>query len=83
MLGQSSLVGYSNTQAANRVFVYEVTGLRQTDTNENNAYDIRRSGSVFIKVPYARMNDEMRRISRLGGTIVNIQPYQSGNDDQN
>lgn len=37
MLGQSSLVGYSNTQAANRVFVYEVSGLRQTDANENSA----------------------------------------------
>jgi phycocyanin-associated rod protein len=80
MLGQSSLVGYSNTQAANRVFVYEVSGLRQTETSENNTHDIRRSGSVFFKVPYARMNEEMRRISRLGGTIVSIQPYQN---DQN
>ena len=83
MLGQSSLVGYSSSQAANRVFVYEVSGLRQTDANENSAHDIRRSGSVFIKVPYTRMNEEMRRISRLGGTIVNIQPYQSDGNDQN
>jgi phycocyanin-associated rod protein len=83
MLGQSSLVGYSNTQAANRVFVYEVSGLRQTDASENSNHDIRRSGSVFIKVPYARMNDEMRRISRLGGTIVNIRPYQADSNEQN
>ncbi len=84
MLGQSALVGYSNMQAANRVFVYEVSGLRQTDTNENTNYEIRRSGSTFIKVPYARMNEEMRRITRLGGTIVNITPYQepsTSNDD--
>lgn len=74
MLGQSSLVS-SNSSEANRVFVYEVSGLRQTEESDNNAYDFRRSGSVFLKVPYARMNEEMRRISRLGGTIVSIQPY--------
>lgn len=74
MLGQSGLGG-SNSAAANRVFVYEVSGLRQTEESENNAYDFRRSGSVFFKVPYARMNEEMRRIVRLGGTIVNIKPY--------
>ncbi|MBD2653208.1 MULTISPECIES: phycobilisome linker polypeptide [Synechocystis] len=83
MLGQSSLVGYSNTQAANRVFVYEISGLRQTDASENINHDIRRSGSVFIKVPYARMNEEMRRISRLGGTIVNIRPYQADSNEDN
>ncbi|MEB3249017.1 MAG: phycobilisome linker polypeptide [Microcystaceae cyanobacterium] len=74
MLGQSALVG-SNNAAANRVFIYEVSGLRQTEESDNNAYDFRRSGSVFLKVPYARMNDEMRRITRLGGTIVSIKPY--------
>jgi phycocyanin-associated rod protein len=29
------------------------------------------------------MNDEMRRISRLGGTIVNIRPYQADSNEQN
>lgn len=57
-----------------RVFVYEVQGLRQNEETENQAYAVRRSGSVFIKVPYSRMNQEMQRIARLGGTIVNIQP---------
>jgi phycocyanin-associated rod protein len=80
MLGQSALVS-SNGAAANRVFVYEVSGLRQTEASENNAYDFRRSGSVFLKVPYTRMNEEMRRISRLGGTIVSIKPYSS--EDRN
>jgi len=80
MLGQSALVS-TNGAAANRVFVYEVSGLRQTEASENNAYDFRRSGSVFLKVPYTRMNEEMRRISRLGGTIVSIKPYSS--EDRN
>jgi len=69
MLGQ--LAG----AASNRFFVYVVSGLRQTEESGNNAYDFRRSGSVFMKVPYARMNEEMRRITRLGGTIVSIKPY--------
>jgi len=74
MLGQSALVGASNSPSANRVFVYEVSGLRQSDESDKNSYAVRRSGSVYIKVPYSRMNEEMRRISRLGGTIVNIRP---------
>ncbi len=77
MLGQSALVGAANTPSASRVFVYEVTGLRQNDENDKNNYPVRRSGSVFIKVPYGRMNEEMQRISRMGGTIVNIKPATS------
>ncbi|MGL5032613.1 MAG: phycobilisome linker polypeptide [Microcystaceae cyanobacterium] len=78
MLGQSGLGG--SNSAANRVFVYEVSGLRQTEESENNAYDFRRSGSVFFKVPYTRMNEEMRRILRLGGTIINIKPYAASEE---
>ncbi len=58
-------------------FRYEVSGLRQNDQTDNNDYPIRSSGSVFITVPYARMNEEMQRISRLGGKIVNIQPWDA------
>lgn len=74
MLGQSALVGAANNPSASRVFLYEVTGLRQNETNDKNNYPVRRSGSVFIRVPYARMNEEMQRITRMGGTIVNITP---------
>jgi len=38
-------------------------------------YSIRQSGSVFFTVPYSRMNQEMRRITRLGGRIVSIKPF--------
>lgn len=71
----STLVtGSSFSPAQNRVFVYEVTGLRQNGENDKNKYAFRNSGSVFIQVPYARMNEEMQRINRMGGKIVNISP---------
>ena len=74
MLGQSALTRGSSSSSDNRVFVYEVEGLRQTDQTDNNRYQIRNSSTIQIQVPYNRMNDEMRRISRLGGRIVAIRP---------
>lgn len=59
--------------AKNRVFLYEVEGLRQNDQTSGNSYEIRDS-SVLLKVPYRRMNEEMQRINRLGGKIVSIRP---------
>ncbi|MGK7932830.1 MAG: phycobilisome linker polypeptide [Microcystaceae cyanobacterium] len=83
MLSRSSLVGTGNSPSANRVFLYEVKGLRQSKESDKNSYPIRRSGSVFIKVPYGRMNEEMLRINRLGGEIVNIQPLSVGDASEN
>lgn len=65
----------NGSESAARIFTYEVQGLRQTDETANQEYQVRKSGSVFINVPYARMNQEMQRITRLGGTIVSIKPY--------
>jgi phycocyanin-associated rod protein len=56
------------------MFRYEVVGLRQNEENDKNNYDIRRSGSVYVTVPYNRMNEEMQRITRMGGRIVKIEP---------
>ncbi len=58
----------------NRCFRYEVVGLRQNDETDRMGFPIRSSGSVFITVPYSRMNEEMQRITRMGGKIVNISP---------
>ena len=77
MLGSSMLGGTSSSSAKNRVFIYEVTGLRQNETNDSNDYQFRSSSSVFIPVPYSRMNEEMHRIGKMGGTIVNIRPQNS------
>lgn len=74
MLGRSALVSASSAPSENRVFVYEVEGLRQSDQTDNNRYPVRNSGTVAIQVPYSRMNEEMRRITRLGGKIVAIHP---------
>lgn len=81
MLGQSVLTRASNAPSANRVFIYEVSGLRQNEQTDRSNYQVRNSSNVFIQVPYSRMNDEMQRISRLGGKIVAIrsasEPAQS------
>lgn len=74
MLGKSLIGGRTNSTSSNRTFVYEVTGLRQNDQNDSNSYPFRTSSSVFIQVPYSRMNAEMIRINRMGGKIVNIRP---------
>ncbi|GBF82046.1 phycobilisome linker polypeptide [Aphanothece sacrum] len=72
-MSRQSLVGSSSTSAS-RVFVYEVTGLRQNEESDKNNYPFRQSGSVFVNVPYSRMNEQMQRITRLGGRIVGIKP---------
>ncbi|MEY2833267.1 MAG: phycocyanin associated linker protein, partial [Cyanobacteriota bacterium] len=33
--------------------------------------------SAFVSVPYNRMNEEMQRIGKMGGTIVNIQSLEA------
>lgn len=74
MLTASAIGNSASTPSGSRVFVYEVEGLRQTAETDKNGYPIRKSGSVFFKVPYSRMNEEMQRISRMGGRIVSIKP---------
>ena len=69
----------NNIEYNNRLFVYEVVGLSQNGNTNNLNYSIRSSGSVYITVPYNRMNQEMQRISRLGGRIVSITPLNNYN----
>ncbi len=79
MLGSSLIGGSSTSPAQNRVFVYEVTGLRQNENNDGNSYPVRNSSSVFVRVPYNRMNEEMLRLGKMGGTIVGIKTLDSFN----
>ncbi|UZQ54864.1 phycobilisome linker polypeptide [Trichothermofontia sichuanensis B231] len=60
-----------------RYFRYEVTGLRQNEETDRMNAPIRSSGSIFITVPYSRMNEEMQRITRMGGQIVSISPIST------
>ncbi|AIE74814.1 MULTISPECIES: ferredoxin--NADP reductase [unclassified Synechocystis] len=64
------------SDAGNRLFVYEVIGLSQSTMTDGLDYPIRRSGSTFITVPLKRMNQEMRRITRMGGKIISIRPLE-------
>ncbi|MFM7365745.1 MAG: ferredoxin--NADP reductase [Cuspidothrix sp.] len=77
MYNQGAVEGAANVESGSRVFVYEVVGLRQGQETDQTNYPIRKSGSVFIRVPYNRMNQEMQRIARLGGKIVSIQPVRA------
>ncbi|MBV8886816.1 MAG: phycobilisome linker polypeptide [Chroococcidiopsidaceae cyanobacterium CP_BM_RX_35] len=74
MFGQATVGSGGISSNASRVYRYEVVGLRQNEENDKNNYEIRRSGSVFITVPYNRMSEEMQRILRMGGRIVSIKP---------
>lgn len=74
MFGQTTVGTGGISSSASRVFRYEVVGLHQNEVNDKNNYEIRRSGSVFVTVPYQRMNEEMQRITRMGGKIVKIEP---------
>lgn len=74
MFGQTAVGSASLTPSGSRIFRYEVVGLRQNDETDKSNYPIRKSGSVFVTVPYNRMNEEMQRILRMGGKIVNITP---------
>jgi phycocyanin-associated, rod len=77
MLGQIVAGKNGSAPSAGRCFRYEVVGLRQSDDTENIDYSIRSSASTFITVPYNRMNQEMQRITRMGGKIVSIQPLSA------
>ncbi len=74
MFGQTATSSTASSPSSGRVFRYEVVGLRQNEEADKQGFPIRRSGSTFVTVPYGRMNEEMQRISRLGGKIVNITP---------
>ena len=63
----------TNTESGSRLFLLEVAGLSQKG-NVDLSYPLRSSANTFITVPYSRMNQEMRRINRLGGQIINITP---------
>lgn len=77
MMGSPTFLGRSFSSADNRMFVYEVEGLRQNEQTMNQSYSIRKSSTIQFQVPYSRMNEEMRRISRMGGKIVSIRPVSA------
>jgi phycocyanin-associated rod protein len=71
---KTTMYGQTTNSASSRVFQYEVIGLRQNEESDKNSYQIRRSGSILINVPYNRLNEELQRINRLGGKVVSLKP---------
>jgi hypothetical protein len=65
----------------NRFFLYEVSGLNIYEQPFNPNYSLQSCENVFIKVPYNRMNEKMRSITRLGGKIVSIQPLTASSTE--
>jgi ferredoxin--NADP+ reductase len=82
MYNPSASGGTATSVAGSRLFVYEVEGLRQNPETDKMDPPIRQSGSVFITVPYSRMNQEMQRITRMGGKIVSIRPADGDSTSQ-
>lgn len=82
MFGQTALGSGRLSNAENRMFRFEVEGMRQTYENDQLSYPIRSSGTFVTTVPYNRMNEEMQRINRMGGRIVSIQPLTFEGDSQ-
>ncbi|NEO56733.1 MAG: ferredoxin-NADP reductase [Okeania sp. SIO3B5] len=72
MTTQTALGVKTNTEYGSRIFVYEVEGLGRGKITDKTNNPIRRSGTVYITVPYARMNQEMQRITQMGGKIISI-----------
>lgn len=72
MLGQH--VTSAASSADSRIFVYEVAGLSQNERTAQRQPPIRSSQNQLFQVPFHRMNKEMRRITMLGGEIINISP---------
>lgn len=83
MFNPSAVGAAANTESGSRMFRYEVIGLRQNSETDKTNYPIRRSGSTFITVPYSRMNEEMQRITRMGGKIVSIQSIDLNGNNGN
>ncbi len=67
------VVDRSFGSVGSRYFRYEVAGLQASSATKGLAYEVRPGGNVVIMVPFNRMNEEMQRITRLGGVIVSIQ----------
>ena len=83
MYNATAATGYSNTEYKNRLYEYEIVGMSQNGYSDKSKYPIRSSGSIFMTVPYHRMSQEMQRITRMGGRIVNIKPLSNSSTSEN
>jgi Domain of unknown function (DUF1816)/CpcD/allophycocyanin linker domain len=57
-----------------RLFIYEV--VMPSTLGEVRSPSHYRQSQFTLKVPYHRMQQEIQRLTRLGGKIINIRPYE-------
>ncbi|MEL7036038.1 MAG: phycobilisome linker polypeptide [Cyanobacteria bacterium J06592_8] len=75
MFGQSTLTGRATlSNNGSRMYSIEVEGMGQNVNPDRISYPIRSSRKTYITVPYNRMSEQLKRINRMGGKIVGIQP---------
>lgn len=67
-----SATGFGESSSDNRLFVFEVTGLRHNGAG--SSVPVRSSGTSFMTVPFSRMSQLMKQIADMGGKILNIRP---------
>lgn len=66
-----SSAGFGSASSNNRLFIFEVAGLRQNGSN--SALPVRQSGNSIFTVPFSRMSQTVQQIQKMGGAILSIQ----------
>ncbi|EAW39101.1 phycobilisome linker polypeptide [Lyngbya sp. PCC 8106] len=75
MFGQSTLTGRTTlSDNGSRMYRIEVEAMRQNVDPDTISYPIRKSSKTYITVPYSRMSEQLKRINRMGGKILSIEP---------
>jgi hypothetical protein len=75
MFGQSTLTGRTAlSDNGSRMYRIEVEAMGQNVDPDTNSYRIRSTRKTYITVPYNRMSEQMKRINRMGGKILSIEP---------
>ena len=66
--GDTNISGYGS-----RTVTIEVTGVRRQD--------VMRTSNYTVKVPYSRMSETIKNISRMGGKIANVSLEETAPQD--
>ena len=64
MSGMTTTANTSISESGSRMMTIEVTGVRRQD--------VMRTSNYTVKVPYSRMSQTIKNISRMGGKVANI-----------
>lgn len=77
MYSQLGIGSANPNDSANRMYRIEVEGMGQNTDPDRVSYRIRSTGKTYITVAYDRMSEQMRRINRMGGKILSIEPLSA------